>query len=148
MTQTEDINNQPDNKRALVYLRVARVSEQDDGQFDMQRQRCEEMAKQYELTIIKEYREVGSGLTAAEDRPGLGRLLEELPIIKPRYLLVSDLARISRQVREVVAVDEYLMCVGAELLVYGEGPEQEGVRRRIAAVLADFDPKEERRHAR
>jgi DNA invertase Pin-like site-specific DNA recombinase len=71
-----------------------------------------------------------------EHRPELARLLDELSNVRAQYVIVGDVARLSRNARELVVVERRLMEVSAELLVWGENEVHAHLRRRMAALLA------------
>lgn len=144
-------NNSADTKsanNAVSYTRVnhGAVGDNDavERLLERQRERCQQVAEKYGLVIVAEYSDNG-GAVSVDHRPGLRRLLATLPFTRAHHVIVSDLARISRDVRLLNAVEEHLHSYGCRLLVYGEGPEHEEVRRRIGTVLANYESRLGRR---
>jgi DNA invertase Pin-like site-specific DNA recombinase len=148
MTKKEDLmhddnRSQTTNNRAVIYMRVNYGATGDPQvgavAIEYQREVCRLVAEERGLTIMGEYIDRG-GAISIERRPVLWRLLEKLGARDVRYIIVSDLARISHNVRDMTIIEERLMQAGVELLVYGEGEAAVQMRRRIAAIVADFDP--------
>jgi DNA invertase Pin-like site-specific DNA recombinase len=128
--------------RAVAYMRVSehavRDAEAVARRIERQRVRCETIADEHGLTIVHEYVDRTGGLPIHQ-RPELQRLLSELPTIRARYVVTGDLERVSRSARELVAVEQQLIEVGAELLVWGENEIHAHLRRRMAVLLADYE---------
>lgn len=124
--------------QAVAYLRINKEAigsaEATAWQIDRQRARCEEVARQHGLTIVEVYADT-TGAVGIGQRPELARLLGELPNTRARYVITGDVARISRNVRDLVAVERRLMQADAELLVWGEDPVHAHLRRRMVSVV-------------
>lgn len=84
------------SKRAVIYLRVASRQPDDLAAIERQRAACQRLAREYRVEIIREYADVGrSGRSGS--RPGLHRLQAELETRpKIHYVIVEDVARLSR----------------------------------------------------
>jgi DNA invertase Pin-like site-specific DNA recombinase len=140
----DDNESRAANDRAVIYMRVnhGAIGDPQVGAvaIEYQREACRLVAEERGLTIVGEYIDRG-GAISIERRPVLWQLLEELSARDVRYVIVSDLARISRNVRDMTIIEERLMQAGVGLLVYGEGEAAVQMRRRIAAIVADFDPR-------
>jgi hypothetical protein len=129
---------------AVMYMRVNPYPKIDPlARFDAenieellqrQRTRCREVAQQHGLTITHEYADM-TGAVRLNQRPELRRLLDELASRRAQYVIVGDIARLSRSAREVVAIEQRLTAVGATLLVWGENEVHAHLRRRMAALL-------------
>lgn len=82
-------------KKAVTYLRCAYVEQTDKDPLQQQREITKKLAEKYKAEIIGSYADAGvSGLTM--DRLGMSRMLSDLKNLKPDYLIVTDLARLSR----------------------------------------------------
>lgn len=127
------------NKRAVLYMRVANAAQKDVAisQFDMQRARCQAVANEHGFSVVEEYRESGSGVASLEKRTALQQLLDDLAERRVDYVITSDLARLSRNARDLMAIEQRLTQANAGLLVCGQGPNQVEVRRRLVALVAD-----------
>lgn len=129
--------------RAVTYTRVNHAARGSSGMaesaVDRQLAACHAAAEARGLTIIAEYSDT-TGALHIEQRPVLQRLFDELAARQVGYVIVSDLARVSRNVRDLTAFEDRLMWAGAELLVFGEGQEQVKARRRMTSILAGFGP--------
>jgi DNA invertase Pin-like site-specific DNA recombinase len=101
---------------------------------ERQRELCLAFAAQRGLRVVDVYLDTG-GAARVEQRPALQRLLAELPATHASFVIISDLARVSRQVRDLTTFEQRLSEAGVELLVWGEDHLHVELRRRMSKVL-------------
>lgn len=89
MTQVTSTN------RAVAYLRAATIEKDTLVRMTHQLRLCRLRARQLGVHLVAVYTDIGrSG--ASTHRPGLDRLLQELPRRRPRFVVAADAARIAR----------------------------------------------------
>ncbi len=92
---------------AIAYVRVS-TEEQD---LDTQVRTISEWATKNNITILRWYSDHGiSGATPIQERPGFRQLVKDLDNINPRpsILLVYDITRIARSLREFILAWDYI----------------------------------------
>jgi hypothetical protein len=124
--------------QAVAYMRVNEhaAGRTADAQLQRQRNRCREVAQKHGLTIALEYIDM-TGAVRLDRRPELNRLLAELPAIGATYVVIPDFGRLSREARDVIAIEQRLIGAGAELLVWGESEIHAHLRRRMTALIIE-----------
>ena len=80
------------NPQAILYARVSGSKQRHD--LTRQISHLQEFALNEEWTIQKIYKDIGSGVN--EKRKGLNRLLKDLPILQPDYLVCAYPDRLAR----------------------------------------------------
>ncbi len=78
--------------RVVTYARVSGSKQRSDLQRQMTH--LQEYAKQKEWTLVKTYKDIGSGLN--DQRPGLLRLLRDLPVVQPDWIVCTYEDRLAR----------------------------------------------------
>ena len=97
--------------RVVIYARVSSIGERQDTErqvTDLQR-----YAAASEMEIVKVYQEKASGATV--DRPELASCVEFLKGGGAQQLLVSELSRLGRSLRQVLEVVEDLTAAGVNI---------------------------------
>ncbi len=92
---------------AVAYVRVS-TEEQD---LDTQRHAIEDWASKNNISILKWYSDHGiSGATPLLERPGFRQLVSEIDKLNPRpnILLVYDISRLARSLRELVLAWDFI----------------------------------------
>ncbi len=104
------------NATAVIYIRSpAAGNPQCRKHFERQRERCEGYAEELGVSIEAVYSDRGrSGLD--EQRPGLTRLLGELPRLRPGYVIAADPARLARSEPLMQSVERQIASNGATLI--------------------------------
>lgn len=90
----EKINNKKEENKVYIYARVSTKKQADSGNLDRQINRLVEYALSNQLTIVKIYKEVASGIN--ENRRELHKLLTELKGNKGSILLIEYKDRLAR----------------------------------------------------
>jgi DNA invertase Pin-like site-specific DNA recombinase len=111
-----DSQNKP---RVAMYVRLARMDIHSHRHLDWQRERCRSVAEQYGLRITDEYCDIGASASRIK-RPALRQMLNELTTKNVHYVIVTDLARLSRNMRDLRTITAHLTQDGAELIVCDE----------------------------
>jgi site-specific DNA recombinase len=86
---------------AVIYLRVSSAGQltgrsQEGYSIEGQREACERHAERLGASVIGEYVEPGKTATNTR-RPALQRMLDELPQLRPSYVIFYDLSRVARE---------------------------------------------------
>lgn len=89
-----------DQKRTWIYCRVAHSAPDSEELLAGQRHRLEAYAKEHGFEIIGSSSDIGSGLTL--DRPGLQKFTDAVEDEAVDVLLLSDLARLGRNIDKVI----------------------------------------------
>src|SRR5579863_4299176 len=86
------------NMKTILYLRYS-TAEQADGQSEQrQTQNANRWCKEHGGQLVKIYKDLGiSGGKSSDGRKGLKTLLDDLKLTVPKYLLIEDVDRLSRQ---------------------------------------------------
>ena len=84
--------------RAITYARVSTVKQKED--LKRQQEHLQKFTESNKWKLVKSYQDIASGLN--NKRKGLQRLLKELPIIQPDYLVCSYNDRLARFGTEVI----------------------------------------------
>lgn len=106
-------------RRAVIYLRVSSAG-QVNKDFDPegysipgQRDACHRRAELLGATVVAEYVEYGESATAMTHRGELRRLLDELPDVRPDYVIVYDVSRLARDEGDAMMLFREINGVGA-----------------------------------
>lgn len=83
-------------KTAFCYHRYSHDDQRKGHTLEVQREVTKKLAEKYEATIIQCYEDLGISGGEIENRPGILQLIEDLPKLKPTYLIATDQDRISR----------------------------------------------------
>ena len=126
-----------------LYLRVST-----DGQsVANQKRELEDMAKRAGWKIVGIYQDKGSGANGRNGRPELDRMLNDATRRRFKKLLVWDLSRLGRSLRDLISITDQFQELGIDTatasgrlffhIVGAIGEfEQERIRERINAGLA------------
>lgn len=96
--------------RAVVYMRVASSKEGSTYAVDLQRRACEQIAAKYDVSIVREYIDVGRPARLVRQRE-LQQLLIDLEHLRDAaYVIVSDYARLGR---DLASLDDVIRRIGA-----------------------------------
>jgi hypothetical protein len=102
-------------RRAVAYLRVAHASDDSDNAIVAQRTTCEDIAERYRLTIVREYVDQGKPARLTQ-QTALRRLLAELEQHRDTaYVIVSDYARLGRDLQSLDDMIRRIHRCGAEV---------------------------------
>ncbi len=130
--------------QAIGYIRVSTDGQATDGvSLEAQRNRigawCE--ANGYELAGL--YADAGLSGKRADNRPELARALEHVGRQRGAALVVYSLSRLSRSVKDTMAIAERLDRVGADLVSLSERIDTTSAAGkmvfRMLAVFAEFE---------
>lgn len=83
-------------KTAFCYHRYSHESQRDGYTLEAQRNITKKLAEKYEAIIISTYEDEAISAATIDKRPAMIELLDDLPKLKPNYLIVTDQDRISR----------------------------------------------------
>lgn len=83
-------------KTAFTYHRYSSELQRDSYTLEAQRRITKEIAAKYDASIIQIYEDEAISGATIEKRPAMLQLLEELPKLKPAYLIATDQDRIAR----------------------------------------------------
>lgn len=132
----------PDNAPkigAVSYIRVNHTSPSLTPtvaqSIELQRRDCETIATELGVQLTREYVDIGG--RGIHRRPVLSQLLDDLSVTRPKYLVTSDLDRLSRHAEEFRALRIRLNATGVTIaswqtLHYGDLVEA------IYFAFADF----------
>jgi DNA invertase Pin-like site-specific DNA recombinase len=154
--EEERMSNEPNAtgevKRAFTYLRVnhaaTRNPDAEAAAIERQREQCLAAAQTHGLAVFGEYRDTTGAVSPWRQRPALRRLLEDVALQRIGFVVVCDLARVSRKVRELIEIEDTLAQAGVRLVVYGEGVVDTGTHRRTRDILTASSPGERAKAAR
>lgn len=111
--------------RVCCLYRVSTTAQADHNDIPMQREACQEYAREHGLWIIKEYQERGISAfkTPAEDRDALQKLREDALEKRFDILLVFMFDRIGRRSDETPFVVEWFIKHGIRVISVKEGEQ-------------------------
>lgn len=111
--------------RVCCLYRVSTTAQADHNDIPMQREACQEYAREHGLWIIKEYQERGISAfkTPAEDRDALQKLREDALEKRFNILLVFMFDRIGRRSDETPFVVEWFIKHGIRVISVKEGEQ-------------------------
>ena len=136
-------NPQPDQSRAVAYLRVSTDQTRQELGTEAQKRAIQAYAKAQNLTILAWEMDETSGGAPLQDRPGLVRALAEVRNHQAGTLLVAKRDRFTRDSLETAAVELDLRRLGARLMAAdGLGNGEDAASRLMAGVLgavAEFE---------
>lgn len=84
--------------RSITYARVSAIKQKED--LKRQQEHLQKFTEEKHWQLVKSYQDIASGLN--DNRKGLQRLLKELPVIQPDYLVCSYNDRLARFGTEVI----------------------------------------------
>lgn len=127
--------------RAVIYIYYnAPPGALDESRVELQRRICQTTAAKRGLTVVKEYVDVGGG-SANGRRPALTAMLHDLAShTTAPAVIVTDEARLSRNIRYYDTIERHLKRCAAELVVCGQSDERPLARQRISSPIPGFDP--------
>ena len=97
-----------------LYLRVST-----DGQsVANQKRELEDMAKRAGWNIVGVYQDKGSGANGRNGRPELDRMLNDATRRRFKKLLVWDLSRLGRSLRDLISITDQFQELGIDLYVH------------------------------
>jgi len=101
--------------KVALYLRVST-----DGQtVANQKRELEGMAKRADWKIVEVYQDKGiSGANGRNGRPELNRMLNDATRRRFKKLLVWDLSRLGRSLRDLISITDHFQEVGIDLYVH------------------------------
>jgi hypothetical protein len=111
------MNTKPDRThRAVMYLRLANAQIGSGNAIDVQRSICEQVAKRYGATIVREYIDLGKPARLAQQSE-LSRLLADLNARRDAaFVVVSDYARLARDLTGLDAIIERIEACGVKVV--------------------------------
>jgi DNA invertase Pin-like site-specific DNA recombinase len=129
----EEITGKQD--RAVQYVRVASSYRQDNLAAERQRAGCRRVATHQDLTIVREYADLGRP-ARLDQQIELLRLLDDLHQKRDvGAVIVWDYARLARVSTTLKQILHHVQACGAEIIaVVEEGAEREGGQRRGGGV--------------
>jgi len=83
-------------KTAFAYHRYSTEMQRDSYTLEAQRSITKKLAEKHEIKIIQVYEDEAVSGATIEKRPSMLQLLEDLPKLKPDYLIATDQDRLSR----------------------------------------------------
>lgn len=83
-------------KTAFCYHRYSTDMQRDSYTLKTQREVTKKLAVKYEAKIIQCYEDEAKSAATIDKRPGMLQLLDDLPKLKPDYLIATDQDRLSR----------------------------------------------------
>jgi len=89
-----------DQKRTWIYCRVAHSGPDSTELLTEQRRQLESYARGHGFNVVGSSRDIGSGLTF--DRPGLQKFMDAVEDEDVDALLLTDLARLGRDINKAV----------------------------------------------
>ena len=95
---SDDCQDKIKQSRAITYARVSAAKQKDD--LKRQQEHLQKFTQEKSWRLVKSYHDIASGLN--DKRKGLQRLLRELPIIQPDFLICSYNDRLARFGTEVI----------------------------------------------
>ena len=113
MTKDKIMKN--DNKIAISYYRCASGSQKDCAcSIEQQKQEVYKYCQEHGYRIIEEYEDITiSG--RREDRQALQKMLMDVEVIRPAYLILVGIDRLSRDRMQFLHIKEKLKDVGVEI---------------------------------
>lgn len=141
------------NTPSAIYLRVCTSKQETENQ----RRELEALAKRADWPIVQVYEDKGiSGAKGRDKRPALDAMLKDAALRKFKMLLIWDLSRLGRSLRDLLNTVEELREYGVDLFIAKDGTdtstpsgrlffnivgsiaefERERIKERIAAGLA------------
>ncbi len=124
---------------AFCYYRYSSDAQRDVS-IDQQRQAAHEYAEQHGYIIPPECEFEDRGITGTTtDRPGLQLMLYKAKHMRPAYLILWKLDRLSREVHDSFIIDAQLRDSGVQIVTVAEVlPEDEGLRYAIQGLYASM----------
>ncbi|MCL4415253.1 MAG: recombinase family protein [Actinobacteria bacterium] len=107
-------------KTAFVYHRYSHYEQAQGYTLEAQRSITKNLAQKHEAAIVSVYEDEAISAATIDKRPAMVELLNDLPKLKPDYLIVTDQDRISRS-NEFWVVKIKLAKVKASIITEKEG---------------------------
>lgn len=128
------------NTRCALYLRVSTSRQETENQ----RLELTEIAERAGWPIVEVYEDKGiSGAKGRKDRPALDEMLKDAARRKFKMLLVWDLTRLGRSLRDLLEIAKTLESCGVDLFVFKDGYDTSTPSGRlffhIVGSLAEFE---------
>lgn len=122
---------------AFCYYRYSSAAQR-EASIEQQRNEAQEFAKKNGYTIIKEFEDKAiTGTTI--DRPGLQYMLYEAKRMRPAYLILYKMDRLSREVHDSFFIDSKLRECGVQIITIAEVlPEDENMRYVLQGLYASM----------
>ena len=100
------MNNNPELKNAIIYLRVSTEEQVENFSLETQDKICKQEAERRNIAIVKVFREEGRSAKTINGRPVLIEMLEFCKKNKKNIdaLIVYRLDRLSRQTSDYLAI--------------------------------------------
>lgn len=117
-----------------MYVRLARNDANSHRRLGWQRERCRKIAERHGLCITDEYCDIGASASRIK-RPALQRMLDEMTAKNIHYVIVTDLARMSRNMRDLRTIAACLTQADAELIVCDEDAPPASRWRDVTEML-------------
>lgn len=124
---------------AFCYYRYSSDAQRDVS-IDQQKQAAHEYANSNNIVIPPDGEFEDRGITGTTiDRPGLQHMLFTAQKLRPAYLIIWKLDRLSREVHDSFFIDAKLRDIGVQIVTVGEVlPEDEGLRYAIQGLYASM----------
>ena len=122
-----------------LYLRVST-----DGQsVANQKRELEDMAKRAGWNIVGVYQDKGSGANGRNGRPELDRMLNDATRRRFKKLLVWDLSRLGRSLRDLISITDQFQELGIDLYVHKDAIDTATASGRlffhIVGAIGEFE---------
>ena len=122
--------------RAVLYSRVSATKQRDD--LKRQQDQLRDYTESQNWDLVKSYQDIGSGLN--DRRPGILRLIKELPTLQPDFVVCSYPDRLSRFGLQFLVTICQLFSV--KIIIAGQGqtnlPLDQQLTQDVLAVLTSF----------
>lgn len=128
----------PERAVAVSYLRVASKDQADqESGVTAQRDACEQEANKIGATLVNEFVDAGvSGNTT--NRCGLQQLLKFIIENPITYVIVRDIARLSRNYRDDLVIRQAIEQAGATVVSVDEGIDQAALGPMLDGAVNAF----------
>jgi len=132
---------------AVVYMRCSSRGQDSGDTWDRQLAAVKLYAETHNIEIVDEYRDVITGKTDLDDRPGLAACLERVENNGVKLVLIESADRLARDamvlelsIREFKKYGATVMTAsGVNLTEGGDDNPTAGLIRGILALIAEFD---------
>lgn len=126
-------------KTAFVYHRYSTEMQRDGYTLQAQRSITKELARKYDCKIIQVYEDEAISGATIDKRPAMLQLLEDLPKLRPTYLIATDQDRISRN-NDFWIIKNTLAKSGTSIITEKEGiiDQSDITKDALSDMLAVF----------
>ena len=126
-----------DNKLAIAYYRYSSAS-QNEASIEQQQRLARQWAQSQGLTLVEEYKDLAKTGRNME-RPGLQKMLAEVPTIRPAYLVTWKVDRLGRDRRDLMEIRHRLMAAGVRIhYIEGIDPSEAAESVLMESVFDGF----------